>query len=225
MPAPIDLSVWGSLYLLGKEDDDHNVITPKEANIDFFTGYGVTTVLAVVFAVLGWMVMHGAVDDAGEAILPASGGVGFAKQFVSLYTEVLGPWSFALVVFIALATMVSTTITCLDGYPRSVAASCRLAVGSQKAGTALQIGVMLVMMALAMFIVIALIQNLAAMLTVAMVVAAFTAPVFAFLNTRLMSQLPIEHRPGRGVWLWAVVGLLALVAFLVVYLCQLTLWS
>ena len=42
-------------------------------------------------------------------------GVEFAGQLINLFTSSIGDWSFYIIAVAALATMFSTTITCLDG--------------------------------------------------------------------------------------------------------------
>ena len=184
MPAPIDLSVWGSLYALQKADDDGQVMTPREADVDFGVGYGITTLLAVAFAVLGWLVMYGAVDEQGNPVTLAQGGVGFSQQFVNMYTQSLGDWSFGLVAFVAIATMVSTSVTCIDGYPRAVTATLQTirrkdAIGDDAAANnQIQpwslVPALLIMTGAALLIVWLLIGNLLQMLQVAMIIAACT---------------------------------------------------
>ena len=229
MPAPIDLSVWGSLYALQKADDDGQVMTTREADVDFGVGYGITTLLAVAFAVLGWLVMYGAVDEQGNPVTLAQGGVGFSQQFVNMYTQSLGDWSFGLVAFVAIATMVSTSVTCIDGYPRAVTATLQTirrkdAVGDDAAANSqIQpwslVPALLIMTGAALLIVWLLIGNLLQMLQVAMIIAACTAPIFAWLNIRLISggHMPQHYRPARWIMMWAWLGLVALLTFLIIY--------
>ncbi|NIP86201.1 MAG: divalent metal cation transporter, partial [Planctomycetales bacterium] len=49
----------------------------------------------------------------------------FATQFVNMYTNALGGWSRPVIVTAAFITMLSTTLTVLDGYPRVLTAGCR----------------------------------------------------------------------------------------------------
>ena len=44
--------------------------------------------------------------------------VGFATQLIELYQFLLGNWSYLLVSIAALITMLSTTLTVADAYPR-----------------------------------------------------------------------------------------------------------
>ena len=37
-----------------------------------------------------------------------------------MYTAALGPWAYPLIGIAALATMISTKLTCMDAYPRTL---------------------------------------------------------------------------------------------------------
>jgi hypothetical protein len=46
---------------------------------------------------------------------------GFATQLVDVYEQVLGGWAGPVIAIAAFATMFSTTLTVIDGYPRALA--------------------------------------------------------------------------------------------------------
>ena len=54
---------------------------------------------------------------------PSANGAVFAGQLIKMYTDALGSWAYLLIGIAALATMFSTTLTCLDAYPRTLAES------------------------------------------------------------------------------------------------------
>ena len=49
-------------------------------------------------------------------------GVSFAQKLILLYTKSIGNWAKWIIIPAAFAAMFSTTITCLDAYPRSISA-------------------------------------------------------------------------------------------------------
>ncbi len=105
MPAPVDTSVWQSIWYEQKKDY-------KNAFFDFHIGYWTTTILALLFLSLGALVMF----TKGDGF--SSQAVGFASDLVSIFTSSIGLWAKPIIAFACLATMVSTTLTCLDAYPR-----------------------------------------------------------------------------------------------------------
>lgn len=115
MPAPVDLSAWSSLWMFSRHKQTGHFATTRETSIDFYLGYVMAVVLAVLFLGLGKLVMFGS----GETF--SSSGIAFSNQLVSLYSANIGEWSRPLILSAAFITMFSTTMTCVDGYPRSLA--------------------------------------------------------------------------------------------------------
>ena len=193
MPAPIDLSAWSSLWMFSREKQTGHFATVRESAIDFHLGYVSATVLALLFVALGALVMHGT----GERF--SAGGIGFAQQLVQLYTATIGDWSRLLILSAAFITMFSTTLTCLDGYPRSLAACCSL-LGQLETRRFAQIhrGWMIFSVFGASLVVLFLVQNLLQLLTFAAVISFVTSPILAVINFQVMSgpNVPAALRPG-----------------------------
>ncbi|TVP83059.1 MAG: divalent metal cation transporter, partial [Puniceicoccaceae bacterium] len=167
--------------------------TVKESSIDFYLGYLSAVVLAVLFVGLGALVMYGT----GETF--AAGGVGFSQQLVSLYTASIGDWSRLLILSAAFVTMFSTTLTCLDGYPRSLAACCALIKDIPPVTFARIHRFWIFASTLAAgLVVLFLVTNLLDLLTFAAVISFITSPILAYINYRVMngSNVPETHRPG-----------------------------
>lgn len=113
MPAPLDISVWHSLWTIARRGQTGHAPTRRECECDFAIGYALCVVLALCFVVLG----------AGELFLkgvpPAAGGPAFAAQLIDLYTASIGPWVRPIISACAVAVMFSTTLTVLDALPRT----------------------------------------------------------------------------------------------------------
>jgi Mn2+/Fe2+ NRAMP family transporter len=80
MPAPLDLSVWHSLWALEKRKDTTANFDIKQSLFDFNIGYIGTTFLALFFLALGALVMY----NSGETFSDKGGA--FAAQLINLYT-------------------------------------------------------------------------------------------------------------------------------------------
>jgi len=111
MPAPLDLSVWHSIWVV--EKSKRQPYDFKKSMQDFKIGYWGTMIIGILFLGVGAMVLYPAPN------LP-NGGVDFANMFIGVYTSKLGSWTFGIVAFAALTTMFSTALTCLDAIPRSL---------------------------------------------------------------------------------------------------------
>ncbi len=193
MPAPVDLSAWSSLWMFSREEQTGHFATVKESTIDFYLGYLSAVILAVLFLALGALVMFGS----GEPL--SDSGIGFSRQLVNLYTATIGDWSRPLILTAAFVTMFSTTITVIDGYPRSLAACCTL-LGNLSARRFRQIhqGWILISALAASLVVLLFVQNLLQLLTFAAVVSFVTSPILAAINYKVMkgANVPEEYRPG-----------------------------
>jgi Mn2+/Fe2+ NRAMP family transporter len=179
--------------MFSREKQTGHFATVKETTIDFYLGYIGAVVLAVVFVALGALVMYGS----GETFSAAGGA--FSQQLVNLYAANIGDWSRPLILTAAFITMFSTTLTCLDGYPRSLAACCTL-VGRLEPKRFVQIHQLWILFSsvAAGLIVLFFVTNLIQLLTFAAVVSFVTSPVLAFINFKVMSgpNVPARHRPG-----------------------------
>jgi Mn2+/Fe2+ NRAMP family transporter len=217
MPAPVDLSTWSSLWMFSREKQTGHPATVRETQFDFFLGYGMTTLLAVLFLALGALVFFGS----GEPL--ATGGIAFSKQLVALYTETIGEWSRWLILGAAFATMFSTSLTCIDGYPRSLAAACTLVVPSQKDRLqALQHLWLLLCCVGAALIVSLCVANLLTLLSFAAIISFLTSPILAAINWMVMrgENVPPQYRPGLFLNILSAAGLCFFVLMALGYCCM-----
>ena len=90
------------MWALAKREVTGHAPSPYETRFDFNLGYTLCVVLALCFVILGAAFMH------QQGISPAAGGVGLAKQILSLFTASLGQWSYPVVGLAAFAVMFST---------------------------------------------------------------------------------------------------------------------
>ena len=127
MPCPVELCVWPSLWMFSRARDSNYKPNIRESEFDFNIGYLITVVTAIFFVTLGAITMYGT----GEEMLSGSG-VFFAQNLIRLYTNSIGAWSKWIIIPAAFAAMFSTTITCLDAYPRSISAIQGLLKGTDK---------------------------------------------------------------------------------------------
>ena len=205
MPAPLDLSAWSSLWMFSRQRQTGHRATVGETLIDFHLGYFVAVALAVVFLALGALVMYGS----GEHFSPS--GIAFSNQLIALYSRNIGAWSYGLILFAAFVTMLSTSLTCVDGYPRALAAcTTLLAPKLLPAFTRVHQAWILVAVISASVIVLGYVQNLLQLLGFAAIVSFVTSPILAVINFLVMSgeNVPPEHRPGPFLRLLSWLGIL-----------------
>ena len=214
MPAPIELSAWASLWMKERAKETGHTATVREARVDFHIGYLTTAVLAVIFLSLGALVMYGS----GETI---EAGAGFAKQFIKLYTQALGSWIRPVVALAAFITMFSTSLTCIDGYPRALAASLQRMVPAWHTRFNLLHNTTIVIITLLSLAVVGYFdKSLKSMLNVAMILSFLAAPVFAVINYRIVTAdfMPVADRPGKALRVLSWAGILFLTGFSLLFI-------
>jgi len=205
MPAPVDLSAWSSLWMFSRQEQTGHFATTRETSIDFYLGYVMAVVLAIVFVALGKLIMFGS----GEAF--SDSGIAFTNQLVALYSANIGDWSRPLILTAAFVTMFSTTMTCVDGYPRSLAACCTLIAHSSKERfRQIHRFWIILSVAIASLIVLLFVKNLIQLLSFAAVISFVTSPVLAYINFKVMNgnNVPRKDRPGLFLRVLSWTGLL-----------------
>ena len=211
MPSAIDISVWSSLWTLAKNDASGERCSVETARQDFLIGYVGTAVLAFAFVTLGAGVMFGS----GETFAPE--GTLFSTQLVDLYSAALGAWTRPVVLVAVVTTMLSTTMTVLDGGPRAIERSIFVLRSSGMTSVPISCGPvywwsLLVLVGLTLVVMAVFIGNLTTMVDFATILAFLTGPVLGYLNLLAVTsnEMPVEHRPGRAMLALSWVGIVLL---------------
>ena len=215
MPTPVDASAWPSLWMQERVKQTGHQPTLREALFDFKLGYVGSLITALMFLSLGALVMFGT----GERL--ADKGADFAAQFVGMYTSAMGAWSRPVIVTAAFATMLSTLLTVLDGYPRVLTASCRLAwPRAERFGRVPYWVFMILMMIGAVLILLCVTSIMRPLMNFTMTLAFLSAPLFAYLNCRAISggRLPRETAPPKWLRVLSWTGLIFLTCFSILFL-------
>lgn len=217
MPAPLDVSVWHSLWSVAKADQLGRRPSMRQAMTDFNIGYIGATFLAMIFMFLGALVMFGE----GGKLSP--NGTVFAGQLISMYTASIGQWAYPLIALAALTTMFSTTLTCLDAYPRVLRKSTELLFPSIKISDRLrQLYWMwiIVMVAGTLFLLGFLSGSMRFMVDLATTISFVTAPVLAFINYRVITHehVPYFARPKKWLKMFAWAGIVFLALFSIIFI-------
>lgn len=216
MPAPIDVAVWPSLWMPARQRETGHKATMGQAMVDFHLGYIVTVVLAVFFLALGTLVIYGSGRDFSMA------SAAFATQLVDLYTDSIGPWAYWIIAVAAFTAMFSTTLTCVDGYPRSLATCSVLLQDRGEPGRLRRLHIAWIVLSVVVTYVITkfFLQNLGQMLQVAMVISFLTSPVFAWLHFKVIRAewVPVEYRPGIFLRGLSLAGMAFFVGFTLLFL-------
>lgn len=192
MPAPMDIPIWHSLWVLerNKENPENNEQKIKDTLFDFNVGYIGTAIVAIFFVLLGSFVMY----RSGNEFSPKA--AEFASTLINMYTNSLGSWSYPIIAVAAFTTMFSTTITCLDAFPRVMDVSLhKLFKGAP--GLSLQLLFVVTGTSILLFFFL---QNMKQMVDFATTVSFIVAPLYAFLNFMIMRKMSREGIHKFSLW-------------------------
>ena len=210
MPTAIDVAAWSSLWTLAKSEASGQRVSVEIARQDFLVGYLGTTALAFTFLVLGVGVMYGSGETFAEA------GPTFSTQLVDLYSETLGAWTRPVVLVAVVTTMLSTSLTVMDGAPRALERTLHvLRHGVDRPAPSagpVYWWALIVLTVLTAVVLVLFVGNLTAMVDFATTVSFLTGPILGYLTLRVVTseQMPAHHRPGSAMRLLSWVGLLLL---------------
>ncbi|MGK0412822.1 MAG: Mn2+/Fe2+ NRAMP family transporter [Polaribacter sp.] len=207
MPAPLDVSIWHSIWSVEKSKNTFIKIKPKDAIFDFNIGYAGTLILGICFVLLGALVMY----KSGETF-SNKGGV-FASQLITLYTKNLGDFSYIFIAVAAFTTMFSTTITTLDASPRAMNRSSKLLfIKEFKFGYWFWI---LLLFTGTLIILQFYMEDMGSLIKIATILSFLTAPFYAILNYTLITgkHTPKEHQPKLLIRILSIIGIAFLLGF------------
>jgi len=214
MPAPLDVSVFHSLWTIEKRKNEKNFNT-KSAIFDFNVGYLSTIVLGIGFVFLGYLIMF----NSGETFSNEAGI--FSNQLLEIYTISLGDWAYIIIGIAAFTTMFSTTLTILDASPRAMHKTTQLLFNNNfKNGylfwiLTIVIGTIIIFFAFA--------SEMGLLVKIATILSFLTAPFYAIINYKLISSkhTPKAWRPNLSLHILSWSGILFLIGFSVWYLTTL----
>jgi Mn2+/Fe2+ NRAMP family transporter len=211
MPAPLDVSIWHSLWAVEKQKTT-DIFEKKSALLDFNIGYISTIILGVCFLLLGGLVMYGSGKSFSD-----SGGE-FSLQLIDMYTENLGDWSFAIIGVAAFTTMFSTTLTTLDASPRAMNKTVELILEKKiEKGYSAWLILLILGTAIVFFFFL---SEMGSLIKIATILSFLTAPFYAIMNYLVLcsKHTPKAWQPSKIMHILSIFGILFLVGFNIWYL-------
>jgi Mn2+/Fe2+ NRAMP family transporter len=212
MPAPLDVSVWHSLWTTEKQKTSNEKRNPKTALLDFNIGYLGTIILGISFVALGALIMY----PTGQSFSNSAGL--FSVQLIEMYTQSLGNWAYIIIGIAAFTTMFSTTLTTLDASPRSMHKTTELVFEKPFKNGYLIWSIVLILGTLCIYFYF--LSEMGKLIKVATVLSFLTAPFYALTNYILISSkhTPKDWQPSKIMHFISCLGLLFLVGFSIWYL-------
>jgi len=212
MPAPLDISIWQSLWTQDKQNEIGKTFSTKQSIFDFNIGFIGTIITGILFMSLGALLFY----ESGEIVSPKAGV--FANQLISMYSKTLGNNMGWIIGIAAFTTMFSTTITALDASPKAMAKTTEILKGNKVKNSYL---IWLIILVVGTYIILQYFTSeMGAMIKIATIVSFVTAPFYAIANLWLVSSkhMPEKWRPSLGMKIWSVLSILFLIGFSFWYL-------
>jgi len=216
MPIPLDASAWHSIWTNEKTKQTGYRPRFSEVQFDFNLGYLGAAIIALCFLTLGALVMFGTGQEfALSATL-------FSDQLIQLYTSSLGQWASFIIIICAFSTMLSTTLTITDTYPRVFKHAVLCFKPEMNRVNASRIfRVLLVLITSITLILLLLFGNhFRLIIDFATTISFLIAPILAFMNHKLIHQSEVaeEYRPGPWLYWLSISGILFLSGFALFYI-------
>lgn len=215
MPAPIDISIWHSIWSEASNKETGNRATLKDALIDFNVGFIGTAILALGFLALGSIVMYGSGENFSDSAAQ------FAGQLIGLYTQNLGSWSYPVIAIAAFTTMFSTTLTCLDAFPRVLRETLeQMKENTPKESKKVYMIFLIFTIVGTMMLLFGFLKNMKAMVDMATTISFVVAPILGIINIIVINgkATPVEFQQPKWLKVFAVISIVFLIAFSIVYL-------
>ncbi len=215
MPAPLDVSIWQSLWAIEKQKDTQNQFSTKQAIFDFNIGFLGTLILGICFVALGAIVMYHSNETFDK------GAVKFSQQLINLYTKYLGNGMYIFIAAAAFTTMFSTTITTLDASPRAMAKTFDL-LTAKSFKNAYWFWILFLAIG-TISILVFFMSEMRVLIKIATILSFLTAPFFAIMNYLLISgkHTPKKWRPSFALKILSWFGIAFLIGFSFWYLFSL----
>ncbi|MDB2550297.1 Nramp family divalent metal transporter [Rickettsiales bacterium] len=214
MPGPMEIGVWYSLWLQAK-NKGKNKINFKQAKFDFNFGYILIIITAIFFVTLGALILH------HSGIEISNNGSVFAGQLLSIYTLTIGDWSKIIISTAILTAILSTTITVIDIYPRSISMSLQI-LGNRDDNfeKKQRLKLTIIFCIIAFAIIYFLVNNFKTIADIVTIISFIFAPFFAFLNYKVVTSKLLDKKFHPNIYLkiLSFIGLAFMVIFVLIFI-------
>jgi Mn2+/Fe2+ NRAMP family transporter len=213
MPAPIEISVWHSIWLEEK-NRNNKAIDFNSAKKDFNIGYFLMIITAILFLALGAIVMH----HSGQEVSNSS--ILFSNQLILSYSSIIGDWSKNIISIAILATIFSTILVLIEAYPLSISKGLTILTSRQKNKKNSHFWAMFFCCFLSILLIHFFVNNFKDIVDIIATLAFISAPLFAYLNHKLVSDknFPKEYKPKKWLIFLSYIGFSYMIIFCLFYL-------
>ena len=216
MPMPMSGSIFLSMWAREKKALDGDRIDHSSAITDLRFGWILTVVLAICFTIMGTAILFQT-----DRVVPASAG-GFATELLSLFTTIIGNWSYPLIALAAIAVMWSTVFALMDALPRVTARLVDCMTGSTETAATKYTTLLVVQFIGVTLIMLLLLHSFGTFINFATSAGFITAPALAYYNYRAVMSAGREahFKPTSSLLVWHWLGFAAMCAFAIAFFVE-----
>ena len=214
MPMPMTGSIFQSMWVCERRRGGDTEFDYQRSLSDLRIGYSLALVLAICFLVMGTAVLFQT-----DRVVPANAGA-FATELLSIFTSVIGNWSYPIIAAAAIAVMWSTQIALLDALPRVSDRLFGIMTG-RKADQPGRYTRFLILQVVGVSIVLLfLMSGFGTFIDFATSTGFLAGPAIAYYNYRAvtLSEVGPEFRPDKILIIWSWLSIISLTLFAVVYI-------
>ena len=217
MPIPIDASVWHSIWTKEKSHQTGKPTSLRDVTQDFNIGYIGSSVIGVLFFMLGVLIMF------GSGISFSNSGVIFSEQLIDMYAQTLGQWTKPIIGFAAFITLFSTTLTVADAFPRVFSEVSLVEGHSKKTAFKVYVVTLLLLCFISLGIIHFGTSQFKLLVDFATGLSFLSAPFLAWFNYQLFQQndIPEEFKFSPSFKFFSLACLAVLIGLNVIYLWSL----
>jgi len=216
MPMPMSGSIFLSMWAREKKALSGDKIDHRSAIADLRFGWILTVVLAISFMIMGTAILFQT-----ERVIPANAG-GFAAELLSLFTAIIGDWSYPLIAVAAIAVMWSTVFALMDALPRVTARLVDCMTGRIEQAVTNYTTLLMVQVIGVTLIMLLLLHSFGTFIDFATSAGFITAPALAFYNYRAVTSAAVapHYKPTNSLLIWHWTGFAAMCAFAIAFFVE-----
>nr|WP_298485435.1 divalent metal cation transporter [uncultured Maribacter sp.] len=216
MPTTVEASSWVSLWSKEKWKTQGNKPSLKTSLQEFNTGYIITSILAILFLIIGWLTLYGT-----NTLLSSSAAI-FADQLVNLFTIHIGNWAYILISLAAFATMFSTCMTAHDAIARvsvDILQLLKPKIKKTNSNKKLFTIAVIVLTFINFTVIAAFGANMGQLVALATFVSFIVAPIIGYMNLKnvISEELNVQQQPCKGLKILTYIGIIFLSLFSIYY--------
>ena len=214
MPMPMTGSIFQSMWVCERRRSGDTEFDYQRSLSDLRIGYSLALVLAICFLVMGTAVLFQT-----DRVVPANAGA-FATELLSIFTTVIGDWSYPIIAAAAIAVMWSTQIALLDALPRVSDRLFGIMTGREAGQPGRYTRFLILQVVGVSIILLFLMSGFGTFINFATSTGFLAGPAIAYYNYRAVTlpEVGVEFRPDKKLIIWNWLSIVSLTLFAIVYI-------